>query len=245
MSNKINKKIQRTDTEILRLIAKSDDETEWSEDKLDAYLRENGIDPSQAANQVLATAKDLLQKPLKQVLAVETTDRENSPITSLLKEGEERGMSISKLASACRLSLRLFAKLESGLLEYASIPSDVIEDVSSAIGRAAEEVRQYLKNIRPTAQGAYFKADAAPITPMQQKFFIAVAEDDSLTTEQRERFRSLEEKYRRMSDSSSEVAGSKGEIADLPLSSPVLQAEVREIADEFADALEEMKRRGD
>jgi AcrR family transcriptional regulator len=244
MSNKMKKRTPRTDAEILRSIAKSDNEAEWSEDELNAYLREHGVDPSKAVNQVRAKIRNLLQGSLQQELAGGTADK-TSPITSLLKERGAHGMSTPQLASACSLSLRLFAKLESGLLEYSSIPFEVIADVGSAIGRAAEDVADYLKRIRPSAQGAHFKADVTPVTPMQQNFFIAVAEDDSLTTEQRERFRALEEKYSGKSASSSQIAGAEDALADLPPPSPGLRAEVREIADEFADAFEEMKRRGD
>ncbi|HEY0321186.1 MAG TPA: hypothetical protein VGC66_09550 [Pyrinomonadaceae bacterium] len=241
----MKKRTPKTDAEILRSIAKADDEAEWSDDELNAYLLEHGVDPSQAVNQVRSKVKDILRRSMKEESAEDISERQTSPIISLVQEGGARGLSIVQLARASGLSLRLFAKLESGLLEFTSIPIEVVTDVGKAIGRAAEDVSDYLQRVRPSAQGAHFKSDAAPVTSMQQNFFIAVAEDDSFTAEQLERLRVLEKRYKGSSPSSSQTAGAEAELADLPPPSPGLRAEVRAIADEFAEAFEEMKRRGD
>jgi hypothetical protein len=138
--------------------------------------------------------------------------------------------------------------MDSGLLLHASIPFEKIVDIGNAIGRTAEEVSAYLRHARPNVQGAHFKADLAPAASPQQDFFDAVAEDDSLerflTPEQLAGLRALQAKYKGGSTASDQGGGAEG-LADLPPPSASLRAEVREIADEFADAFEEMKRRGD
>jgi hypothetical protein len=236
----MKKRTQKADAEVLRAITDLDDETELSDDELDSYLRENGVDPIQVINQVRTSVASMLQ----------------GPIQSLAKEGEAKGLSIVQLAKASKMSLRLFAKLESGMLRYASIPFEVFEDVSRAIGRTAQEVGEYVRLSQPDARGAHFRAGSAPVISAQVDFFEAVRQDDSLITEHRDRFLALEEKYKSKVSREDEPGGHK-EVLDvnekddrlmMNESSPSntkLRNEVRGIADKFADAFKEMKRRGD
>jgi transcriptional regulator with XRE-family HTH domain len=245
----MNKRNSKTDAEILRSLTEFDDEAGWSEGELDSYLRENGVDPAHVVHQVRAKVEDILHNPRFLAGSEDTSDRHTAPITSLVKEGEARGLSIVEFAKASGLSLRLLGKLESGLLRYSSIPVEKLADVATVIGRATEEVMHYALYARPNLQGAHFKSDKAPIASIQQDFFEAVAEDDSLTKfltlEQLERLRALEAKYKSNVPSSAETESAENRPAELPPLSASLRAEVREIAIEFADAFEEMKRRGD
>ena len=244
MSNKMKKKAPKTDAEILRCTVDSDVEAEWSEEELNSYLQDHGLDPSQVFNQVQAKVKDMLQGSIPHESIDQDSERKIVPITSLVIEGKPRGLSIVQLAAAAGLSLRLFAKLESGMLEYASIPIEIISDIGRTLGRTVEDVSNYLEHAQPNVQGASFRADAAPVLPSQQNFFVAVEEDDSLTVEQLERLHMLEAKYKSLL-SSSQTVGTKVAPEDLPPANDSLRAEVREIADEFSDAFKEMKRRGD
>jgi hypothetical protein len=244
----MKKRNKKTDAEILRSIRALNDEAELTEDELDAYLRDEGVDPSQVVQQVRTTVNNALLDSGGFEASASLANHQAAPITSLIGEGNARGLSPVQLAEAVGLSLRLLAKLDSGLLLYASIPFEKFVDIGNAIGRAAEDVSNYLRHARPNLQGAHFKADSAPVASLQQEFFDAVAEDDSLerflTPEQLAGLRALQAKYKGRSPAPDQ--GREGEnVASLPPPSASLRAEVREIADEFADAFEEMKRRGD
>lgn len=244
----MKKRIKKTDAEILRSIRALNNEAEWTEDELDAYLRDEGIDPSQVVQEVRATVNNaLLDSPGLEELAG-VSERQAAPITSLIAEGNARGLSTVQLARASGLSLRLLAKIDSGLLLYPSIPLEKLADIGNAIGRAVEDVSNYLRYARPNVQGAHFKADSAPVASRQQDFFEAMAEDDSLerflTPEQLAGLRALQAKYKGSSPTSDQGGGVEG-LANLPPPSAKLRDEVREIVDEFADAFEEMRRRGD
>lgn len=245
----MKKRNPKTDAEILHSLSEGDDEAEWSEGELDSYLRGHGVDPTQVVQQVRTNVEDMLRH---QVLPQETVGRQVqhiAPITSLVKEGEARGLTIVQLARASGLSLRLLGKLESGLLRFASIPAEKLADVATAIGRTTGEVMNYARYARPDLQGAHFRADRAPVSSMQQDFFEAVAEDDSLVSflapEQLERLRELEAMYKSKLRPSVEADAAEDPLAGLPPPTEGLRAEVREIATEFADAFKEMKRRGD
>ncbi len=64
----------------------------------------------------------------------------------------------------------------------------------------------YARFARPNVQGVHFKADKVPVASVQQDFFEAVAQDDSLisflTPEQLGRLRVLEAMYRSKPSSS-------------------------------------------
>ena len=244
----MKKRIKKTDVEILRSIRELNDEAEWTEAELDAYLRDEGVDPSQVVQQVRTAVKNTLPDSRGFEASASPSDQQAVPITSLIEEGNARGLTTVQLAKAVGLSLRLLAKLDSGLLLYASIPFEKFADIGNAIGRTAEDVSNYLRHARPNVQGAHFKADSAPVASLQQDFFDAVAEDDSLerflTPEQLAGLRALQAKYKGGSPTSDQ-AGDAEDLANLPPASESLRVEVREIADEFADAFEEMKRRGD
>lgn len=252
----MKKRTQKSDAEVLRAITDLDGETELSDDELDSYLRENGVDPIQAISQVRTSVAAMLQASIRQEPVGDPSGQQLSPIQSLAKEGEAKSLSIVHLAKAAKMSLRLFAKLESGMLRYASIPFEVFEDVGRAIGRTAQEVGEYVRLSRPDARGAHFRAGSAPIISTQVDFFEAVRQDDSLIPEHRERFLALEGQYKSKGsredeqESYKEVSdvnetGNRLMINESSSSNTKLRDEVRGIADKFADAFKEMKRRGD
>jgi hypothetical protein len=244
----MKKRIKKTDVEIFRSIRELNNESEWTEGELDAYLRDEGVDPSQVVQQVRAIVNNALSESRGFEASASLSYQQAVPITSLIEEGNARGLTTVQVAKAVGLSLRLLAKLDSGLLLYASIPLEKLADIGNVIGRTVEDVSNYLRHARPNVQGAHFKADSAPVASMQQDFFEAVAEDDSLegflTPEQLAGLRALQAKYKGRSPSSDQAVGEE-DLTNLPPPSASLRAEVREIADEFADAFEEMKRRGD
>jgi hypothetical protein len=253
----MKKRTPKTDAEVVRSIIDLNDESKWSDAELESYLRENGVDPLQVATQIRAGVAAMLQDQPQQEPVGETQSQQASPIQNLAEEGEARGLSIKQLATACQMSLRLFAKLQSGMLNYASIPFEVFVDVGRAIGRTAEEVGEYVRLSHPSAQGAHFRAGTAPEISPQQDFFVAVKEDDSLIPEHLERFLMLEEKYKGGLFGGDMTNSNKGVSAmnekenrnvvskDLAPSSARLRNEVRGIADKFTDAFKEIKRRGD
>jgi hypothetical protein len=253
----MKKRTQKADAEVLQAITNLDDETEWSDDELDSYLREKGVDPAQVISQVRTSIAAALQGSIRQESVGAPLGQQLPPIQSLAKEGEARRLSIVQLAEASKMSLRLFAKLESGMLRYASIPFEVFEDVGRAVGRTAQEIGEYMRLNRPDARGAHFRAGSAPVISAQVDFFEAVRQDDSLIPEHRDRFFALEEKYKRGVPEADEMRSSKGVSAmnekdhrlivneGSPSSDKKVRDEVRGIADKFADAFKEMKRRGD
>jgi hypothetical protein len=252
----MKKRTPRADADILRSITELNDETEWSDEELDSYLRENGVDALQATNQIRASVAAMLQNALGQE-QIDAAGLEAAPIESLAKEGEARGLSIAQLAKASGMSLRLFAKLQLGMLRYASIPFEVFVDIGRVIGRTAEEVGEYVRFSRPDAHGAHFKAGNTPIISEQMDFFVAVEQDDSLIPEHRERFLALEVKYKNRLPGNDHANTDKEVSAmnqkenrhvvsrDPSLTGSTLRDEVRGIADKFADAFKEIKRRGD
>ena len=117
--------------------------------------------------------------------------REETPITSLLAEGERRGLPMAKLAAATELSVPLIAKFEQRLIAFSSIPREAIEAVARALNRSRESVAAYLQTGPSFAAGASYKSETAPELSQPQDFFAAVRSDRTIADRNRKKWLSL------------------------------------------------------
>jgi hypothetical protein len=114
-------------------------------------------------------------------------EKEVTPIRGLISEARKRGLTTSAFADAARLSTSLVIKLDLRLIRYASIPRQVIEDISSTIKTSAEQVALYLQGDPIRTAVVYSEADVPEESQGQQDFLAVTREDNSLSEERRVR----------------------------------------------------------
>jgi hypothetical protein len=108
-------------------------------------------------------------------------------LRGLISEARKRGLTSAELADAAQLSTPLVMKLDLRLIRYATIPRQVIEDVSNAIKRSAEQVALYLQGDPIRTAVVYSEADAPEELQEQQDFLDIIQADDSLSEDRRTR----------------------------------------------------------
>jgi hypothetical protein len=112
---------------------------------------------------------------------------ESAAIRGLIAEGQAQGLSARQLAEKSGLSVSLVTKLDRRLIQFASIPREVVSAIAEAINREAQTVARYLQGGALLAPSASYRAEEAPSLPEQQSFAEAVSADRMLSPEDRQR----------------------------------------------------------
>jgi hypothetical protein len=116
----------------------------------------------------------------------------------LLEEARGQGLRPRQFVVATGMGESLLAKLDRGLVRFASIPREAFESLAAALRRDVESIRDYLEQRSPSvAAAAAFKAEQAPQAGEPEDFFAAVAADTTMTAEQRARWLGLAPSNRR------------------------------------------------
>lgn len=113
-------------------------------------------------------------------------DEENNEVhlRSLLDEGSRFSLSIQGMATACRLGIQTFRKLDRCLISYPSIPSEVIRVIADTVQRSVEDVAGYLQR-KPMLPIARYRAEQRPEVAQQEDFFEAIRYDTTIEEEDR------------------------------------------------------------
>jgi hypothetical protein len=109
----------------------------------------------------------------------------------ILSRARELGLSIVEFANGTELSVALVTKLDRRLIEFASIPREVLKKLSEVLNVSVTEPETYLRQGAAFAVGAEYKADEAPTLPEKQDFFDAVTSDKTLSEQRRKYLLSL------------------------------------------------------
>jgi hypothetical protein len=114
-------------------------------------------------------------------------------IVSLLEEGKNFGLDVSKFAAQCRVSVPIMLKLSRRFIDFTSIPSELLESLAAAINTTAQSITAYLKQ-PALADGMRFSSKTKPALANQENFFDAVRNDQAMDNETREYWLLLEPK---------------------------------------------------
>jgi len=114
-----------------------------------------------------------------------------TPLTSLVGEARNRGLTPPQLAYATGLGVTVLRKLDRRLIRYASVPREAIKVLASAIQREPENVARYLQQEPVFATGAQHRAEQAPELAEPEEFVTAVRADPTMTDEQRAQWLAL------------------------------------------------------
>ena len=114
------------------------------------------------------------------------------PVRSLLDEARAQGLRPRQFAAAAGMGESLLAKLDRGLIRFASIPREAMESLAEALHRDLASIQSYLEARTPSvAPMAAFKADQAPEVGQPEDFASAVETDATMSAEQRQRWLDL------------------------------------------------------
>lgn len=107
-------------------------------------------------------------------------------IDSLAALAKKRDLNFPQLANKLGFSLSILANLERHFVKFASIPDDIIENISSILQVTNEAVKNYLQMPPEMTMQASFKAKDKPKISKQEDFFKLVETDRMLTPEQKQ-----------------------------------------------------------
>ena len=111
------------------------------------------------------------------------------PVRSLLDEARAQGLRPRQFAAAVGMGESLLAKLDRGLIRFASIPREAMESIAEALHRDLASIQSYLEARTPSvAPMAAFKAEQAPEVGQPEDFASAVETDATMSAEQRQRW---------------------------------------------------------
>lgn len=114
-------------------------------------------------------------------------------IVSLLEEGKNFGLDVSKFAAQCRVSVPIMLKLSRRFIDFTSIPSELLESLAAAINTTSQYITAYLKQ-PALADGMRFSSKSKPVLANQENFFDAVRNDQTMDNGTREYWLLLEPK---------------------------------------------------
>ncbi len=90
------------------------------------------------------------------------------PLTSLVSDAAAQGLDVPALASALRLDRLLLGRLEQRLLDAATLPLALIQQMAQLLDRAPGEVAAYLRGSPRLAAQAHFRARRTPSLPLSE-----------------------------------------------------------------------------
>lgn len=108
-----------------------------------------------------------------------------TPLKGLISEAKKRGLSVSGLADAARLSPSLVKMLDMKLARFATIPTRVVEELAAALGRGAGEVALYLQGGPALTATAYQSEGGEEPRSLEQRDFLELVRDDRNLSEER------------------------------------------------------------
>ncbi len=168
--------------------------TDWMEhlenaslDELRRIRQALGHDVEASERQFLALLREKLPHLESGEQRQDVQQISDAPISGLFTEGKARGMTNFQLADAAELSIALITKLDRRLIDFLTIPGQVIQDLARALQRTAESVSQYLQGPPLIPSRAEFKAEQAPRVTEVEDFFEAVRRDKSISETRRQR----------------------------------------------------------
>ena len=114
----------------------------------------------------------------------ETEPTPEPSLGGLLAVGRQQGLSIAQIAEICQLSMTIVRKLDLRLIDYKSIPRDLIGRLAGAIGRSEEAIKEYLQLPMILPAGAEYRSQAPPQLPAEpEDFFDAIQLDPAIREE--------------------------------------------------------------
>ena len=116
---------------------------------------------------------------------------EATPLKGIVKEGNQLGLSIQRLAERSQMSLALVRKLDLRRIRFSTIPDQAIESLAYALQRGSSAVAEYLQGPPTLAQGASHRAEQAPALAEPEDFFEAVRRDMTMSQELRQHWLSF------------------------------------------------------
>jgi hypothetical protein len=210
----MKKRTERSGEDVLDAIDRLSAEADWSAEEIDEALKEDGIDPEQLVTRVISDVRaffpnfpeqlagagfetaqssraDEKQTKVNEGVGASTHPDTAAAISSLFDAGEKLGMNKFTLASKLRLSIGIVTKLNQRLIQYSTIPLELVRELASTIGHTVDDVLEYLRRDPTLAPGLSFKADEAPELPGPQDFVEAVEKDRSLDPERKKELLAL------------------------------------------------------
>jgi len=83
-------------------------------------------------------------------------------LTSLVSDAAARGLDAARLAEVLRLDRLLLGRLEQRLLDAATLPRRLVQQIAQILERSPDEVASYLRGSPRVAAQAHFRARRAP-----------------------------------------------------------------------------------
>lgn len=94
--------------------------------------------------------------------AAQAAQTEAAPLTSLLHAAQERGLTRQTLAAQLQLPDTLVLKLHRRLINAATVPVRLVEQIAGAVGRTTSEITAYLQQPAQMPLAASFRSDSTP-----------------------------------------------------------------------------------
>ncbi len=94
--------------------------------------------------------------------AASATAATRPPLTSLVSDAAARGLDAARLAEVLRLDRLLLGRLEQRLLDAATLPRRLVQQIAQILERSPDEVASYLRGSPRVAAQAHFRARRAP-----------------------------------------------------------------------------------
>jgi hypothetical protein len=108
-----------------------------------------------------------------------------SSIKKLVAEGQAQGFSADQFAKLLKLSAGLLWKLDRHLIQYSSIPIELMENIAIALHQGMQIVAEYFQRQPILAENARYKAKYQPQVSEPRNFFDEVRSDQELSDEDR------------------------------------------------------------
>jgi len=109
----------------------------------------------------------------------------NNSIEKLVAEAEVQGIPQDHFAAQLKLSVNLLWKFDRHLIQYSSIPVELIEKVAGVLHRGLQIVAEYFQRQPTLALNASYKAKRQPQVSEPTNFFDEVRSDTDLSNEDR------------------------------------------------------------
>jgi hypothetical protein len=109
------------------------------------------------------------------------------PLVSLRADAETLGLDDEAIAARVGVPTGLFWKLHRRLIDAATLPVALVDQLAATLERTTEELFGYLRQPPQLATGASYRAEAAP-QAVRESFAAALAADPETTPEMRARW---------------------------------------------------------
>ncbi len=163
----------------------SADLMQWASD---APLRENG-DSFRYADAESASRLERVGLNLIAEIRAGYAAATPAPLTSLFAAAKECGLSPKQLAAALGVGMPIVAKLQSRLIQAASIPQNFLQALADTLNVQVQQMRDYLAQPPTLAQSASYRSQAIPQAGKQEDFALAIQNCTDMTEEQKARWK--------------------------------------------------------